>query len=306
MAVPAISTNFADVLDPLFEDIFFDELEQIADMLPNLYDNVATNGRADMKWSAVGAYDDFTEFTGDVAYDAPFQGYDTTATPIEWVSGTQVERKLFDDDQHQIFTERPRGLAEAGARTRQKHGARIFENAFSVDTLFSTNSEGVALCSGSHTTTSGASTAVGFSNRGTSAMSATAVRAARINMKRFRGDRAERIEVTPNELWYPPELYEKAHEIVMSQQKPGVADNDDNVHRGGYTTWEWTYMGDANNWFMADNVKRRRYLKWTDRVPMEFAMAEDIDTIVAKWRAYMRYAGAIWLNWRWVYGNEVS
>jgi hypothetical protein len=40
-------------------------------------------------------------------------------------------------------------------------------------------------------------------------------------------------------------------------------------------------------------------------VALEMAFAEDLDTIVAKWRAYMRYAFA-WIDWRFVLGAEVS
>ena len=304
--VPAVSTSFGDLLDPLFEEIFNDALEGHPDMLPELYDMVGTNGRADMKWSEIGAFDDFAEFTGDVQYQSPFQGYDVTAVPIEFASGFQVERKLFDDDQWNVMNERPRGLADAAHRTRQRHGSRIFGNAFSVDTYFSTNTEAVALCSTAHTTTTGASTAAGFSNKGTSAFSATALETARINMKRFRGDQAQRIETMPDEIWFPPELYGRVDEVLSSSQKTKTADNDINIHQGVYTPHEWTYMDDANDWFVGDTARRRRYLKWTDRIALEFAMAEDIDTIVAKWRAYMRYAGAIWLNWRFIYGHEVS
>ena len=46
-------------------------------------------------------------------------------------------------------------LAQAANRTRQKHAARVFVNAASVDTFFYRNTENVALVSDSHTTTSG-------------------------------------------------------------------------------------------------------------------------------------------------------
>ena len=71
----------------------------------------------------------------------------------------------------------------------------MLNNAFSIDTLFYNNSEGVALCSNSHITTSGASTSTGFDNLGTASLTATAVAAARISMVDFRGDRAERIGI---------------------------------------------------------------------------------------------------------------
>jgi hypothetical protein len=49
----------------------------------------------------------------------------------------------------------------------------------------------------------------------------------------------------------------------------------------------------------------KRFLKWYDRVPIEFKMEEDFDTLVAKFRAYMRYACG-WSDWFWVYGNIPS
>ena len=68
----------------------------------------------------------------------------------------------------------------------------------------------------------------------------------------------------------------------------------------------WDYLNaDTNNWFMADSVLRRQSTYWVDRVPVEFAFAEDLDTIVAKWRGYMRYSNSH-RDWRWVLGAQVS
>lgn len=306
MAVPHVSGSFADLLDPRFQRIFNDERKQLPDMIPTLYTDAGTNGRNEMKWSEVGTVGDFVEFSGTVSYGSVNQGYDVTATPIEFTKGIQVERKLFDDDQFNVMDQRPRGLAQAAVRTRQKHAARIFNSAFSVDGAgFYTHSEGVALCSNAHTTTSGASTASGFDNLGTAALTATAVAAARIQMVGFRGDQAERISVMPDELWYPPNLYEEAWEIVSSAGKLDTGNNNANVHQQQYSLHEWNYMTDTDNWFMCDGAMRRMHLHWTDRIPLEFAMIEDFDTLVAKWRGYMRYAFA-WTDWRWIFGAQVS
>lgn len=305
MAVPHISTNFGDLLDPRFQKIVNDRFNQLPDMLPMLYTFPPDNGRADMRWSQVSGYDDIPEFTGTVTYQDASQGFDTIATHVEFASGIQVERKLFDDDQYQIMDQRPRGLATAAQRTRQKHGARLFNNAFSVDTKFSNMSEGVALCSDSHTTTTGASTASGFDNLGTAALAATAVSAARIQMVGYRGMQADRIQTVPDELWIPPDLYEEAFEIVASMGKLETANNNRNVHEGAYNIHEWNYMTDANNWFMSDSAERSESVHWIDRVAMEFAFAEDLDTLIAKWRLYMRYSWA-WIDWRFIFGAQVS
>lgn len=305
MPTPHVSESFGDLLDVRFQEIFNEHLPQLDDMLPELFGSENNNGRNNMMWSSVGAYSDWPEFTGNVNYQSASQGYDTTLTYLEFASGIQVERKLFDDDQYNIMDQRPAGLATAYQRTRQKHGARMLNNAFSVDNFFYVNSEAVALCSDSHTTTSGASTAAGFDNLTTTALSATALAAAQIQAWDFRDDNANRMDVNMDELWYPPNLYEEAFEIVSSLGKVDSAENNRNVHNGFYTLKRWNYLTDTNNWFITDSALRQQMCKWVDRVPVEFAMAEDLDTIIAKWRGYARYGNAHW-DWRWILGSQVS
>lgn len=303
--MPHTSANFGDLLDPRFQKIFYENLDELPDMLPKLYSFPPDNGRNNMTWSQVGTLPDFSEFTGNVSYTEQSQGYDTTSTPVEFANGIQVERKLFDDDQYNIMDQKPMALSNSYFRTRQKHGARMLNNAFSVDNFFYTNSESVALCSNSHTTTSGASTANGFDNLVTSSLTATAVAAGRIQMVGFRGDQAERISVMPDELWYPPNLYENAYEIINASGKVDTSNNNPNVHKGQYMGIEWNYLTDTNNWFMVDSRYRNQMVHWVDRTPIEFAMVEDFDTLVAKWRGYCRYSNAH-TDWRWILGANVS
>jgi len=305
MAVPHDSGAFGDLLDPRFQRIFHEHLPQLNDMLSELFTMPPDNGRDTMMWSSVGAFQDWDEFTGSVNYQSQSQGFDTTATHVEFASGTQVRRALFDDDQFHIMDQRPSGLATAYSRTRQKHGLRMLNNAFSVDNFFYNNSEGVALCSNSHTTTSGASTATGFDNLITDAISATALTSSVIQMKGFRDDAANRMSVVPDELWYPTNLFEEAFEIVESLGKVDVADNNRNVHHGKYTLKTSEYLTDTNNWFLADAMLRKQSVFWIDRIPVEFAFAEDLDTIIAKWRGYARYSNAH-TDWRWILGASVS
>jgi len=306
MAVPSVSTNFGDLLDPRFQRIFHEQYRQLPNMLPKFYNFEPHNGRDNMTWSGVGAFGDWEQFTGSVNYDDVTQAYDTTLTWLEFTSGFQVERKLFDDDQFNIMEQRPRGLATAYQRTRQKHGARFFNNAFSNDLFFAVNTEGVAPCSNSHTTNAaGVDTTTGFDNLTTAALSATAVNAAVIQMRKFRDDRGNRMTITPNTMLVPIDLREEAFEIVMSQGKVDTANNNKNIHFEAFDTVEWEYLTDTNNWFVMDTVNMNQMLYWVDRVESEFAMAEDIDTLIAKWRGYARY-GAAWIDWRFINGASVS
>jgi hypothetical protein len=306
MAVPHISTNFGDVLDPTFQRIFHDEYDQLPDMIPAIYTMPGKGPRGDLtKWSQVGALPDLTEFTGTIGYQSQNQGYDTTATHLEWASGTQVERKLFDDGQFHIINQKPAALGMSAQRTRQKHAVQIFSGAFSSGNAFYVNSEGVAMCADSHTTTSGASTSIGFDNLGTSSLTAAAVGAARTQMRGYRDDQAGRISVMPNELLVPPDLQDRALEIIKSQKDPSSANNAINPQEGRFTLTDWEYLPDTNNWWLMDGGLRRKSLFWIDRVQKEFKHIEDFDTLIAKFRVYTRYSFA-WVDWRFVFGAQVS
>lgn len=304
MPSPMVSGSFADLIDKRVTKLFYDEYKQLPSRRGDLYSMEKSNDSFE-RWSEVGQIGNFTAFSGTVGYQSQSQGYDTTATHLEWANGIQIERKLYDDDRHGMWERKPVALANSANRTIETHAATLLNNAFSVDTTFYNNTENVALCSNSHTTTSGASTSAGFDNLTTAALSATALAAMRIQMVGFRGDQAERISCMPDTLWIPPDLYDIAYEITESMGKPGVATNDKNVHFGKYKVYEWNYLTDTNNYFLCDSRMQKQWVVWFDRVPLEFAFAEELDTLVAKWRAYMRYSMA-WFNWRWVLGAQVS
>ncbi len=308
MPVPHSSGNFGDLIDKRITKLFYDELKMLLDYVGTLF-SIETSSDAYEISSEVGALDDFTEFTGIVSYGSQNQGYDVRASHLEFSKGIQVERRLYDDDRHGVWQKRPIELANSWNRTRQKDAARLLNNAFSVDTKFYTHSEGVALCSDSHTTNSGASTASGFDNNVTSSLSAVSLSAARIQMSGFRDDIGNRYQSMARELWIPIDLFEQAQEIVQSSGKVDSANNNVNVHKGKFEIMPnesgWNYMTDTNNWFIADPQLRKRFCVWYDRVALEFAQAEELDTLIAKWRAYGRYSN-MYQNWRWVLGAQVS
>ena len=296
--------NFGDLLDKRVTKLFVDRFKELFDRIPGIY-NVQKSSDSFERSSSVGALGDFTQFAGTVTYQSQSQGYDVTATHIPFASGIQIERELYDDDRHSVWSKRPIALADSAQRTRQKHAARIYNNAASVDTMFYNNSEGVALVSDSHLTTAGTSTAVGYDNMTTAALSAVAVAAARIQFRGFRDDVGNRISCIPDRLVIPVDLFEIAYEITQSEGKVDSANNNANVNKGQYEVVDWEYLTDTNNWFMEDSSYRKLSLTWWDRIPLEFAMAEELDTMVAKWRAYMRYSME-WSDWRWVLGGIVS
>ena len=300
-----IAENFVQVLDPRFKRIFDERFTDVPDRISDFYD-VQTGKLQTERFSTIGTTGEMPLFGGAITYDDVSAGYDTLITPLEFGMGIQIQRRLFDDDQFSIIDQKPKALAGSLYRRRQTDAARPFNQAFSVDSLFGSNSEGVSMCSNSHTTTSGASTASGFDNLVTTSLSAVALAAARIQMRQFRGDRAEIISIKPDKLLIPIDLYEVAFEITKSMGKVDTANNNANVHKDQYSVSDWEYLTDANNWFLMDGsmMKDGKGLVWMDRVKGEFGFVEDFDSLVGKWRCYARHGNG-WVDWRFILGANV-
>ena len=299
----------ADTLDPRFQKIWDDRFTNTPDMISRFY-SMKSSRLITERFSTIGTMSDVNPFatTGNsVDYDDVFQGYDVAVTPLEFSKGIQVQRRLFDTDQHNIIESKPKALAGAFYRTRQQYAARPFNNAFGLDSFFYSHSEGVPMCSNSHTTTSGASTASGFDNLDVTSLSAVSYSAACFKMKNFRGDRGEKITVRPKTLLVPTQaIAETAYEIINSQGKVDTANNNSNYNYQKAEVVEWIELNSASNWFVIDDDIMKDFgLIWLDPVKGEFAMVEDFDTLVGKWRGYGVWGNA-WIDWRWVNGSSVS
>lgn len=296
----------ADTLDPRFQKIWDERFTNNPEMIDMFY-SMKLSKLITERFSTLGTMGDVPQFTGSVAYDDVFQGYDVAVTPLEHAKGIQIQRRLFDTDQHNLIEGKPKALAGSFFRTRQQYAARPFNNAFGLDSFFYSHSEGVSLCSNSHTTTSGASTATGFDNLNTTSLSAVSYSAACFQMKNFRGDRAEKIQVRPNMLLVPTAaVAETAYEIINSAGKVDTANNNVNYNQGKAEVVEWIELNSSQNWFAIDKQIMKDFgLVWLDAVKGEFAMIEDFDSFVGKWRGYS-VLGNAWIDWRWILGNSVS
>ena len=309
---PAISTSWPDLLDPRIKKIFDDVYKQETDRIDALYsmkngDEFPTKDTA--RFSQAGTLGDVEEFTGTIKYDDAYEGYDTTLTHKEYAKGFSIERKLYDDDLFGIIDAKPQGMARAYARTSQKHAAQTFVNSFSVDSTWQSGMDGVALVSDSHTTrAAGVSTTTGFDNRLTAAMSAVSVSAGRIQARKFRDDRGHPFEIDCTSLLYPIDLWETAEEIIGSAGKLDTANNNINALKGVMTSLipgGWVRLTDTNDWWMVDESYMKQFLVWIDRVQKEFAMVEEFDTLVSKYRLYGRYSLG-YVDWRFILGFQVS
>ena len=304
-----VSTNYPDVIEltARFTRIFHETYDQLPDRVNDFFFRM-NSSRVNERFSGVGTYGSIPLFTGSVSYADVAQGYDATLTPLEFAAGMQIERALMDDDQHSVIDSRPKALATAANRQMQVEAARAFNNSFSVDSRYNSHSEAVALCSNSHTTTSGASTTTGFDNLITGAFNLVNLATARVQMRGFRGDQAERISVMPDLVLFPAQsIYVDVFETLNSSGRPDTANRAENVHYKKYQAAEWEYLTDVNDWWLIDSsmMKSPQGNIWIDRIKPEFAFVEAFDEIIGKWRVYFRVGQGHW-DFRWVNGAQVS
>jgi len=298
----AISENWAELLEPGLKAIFFAQSDALAAtaVRPQLF-NVMGSTKAQEYFLGGGGFGDWEEYKGSIEFDDYDQLFKTTLTHSEFVRGFKVERKLVEDDQYGMINQRPRGLALAAERTREKHAASIFNNAFSSSYV---GGDAVALCGSHPYSPENASTQA---NNGTTALSYDAVVATRTLMRSYKDDRGQLVPVNPDTILVPPGLEETAFGIMETLNKVDTGNYHANfVASKVNRVVVWDYLSDSNNWFLIDSAMAKIHLLWLDRTPLEFAMDPTSDfSLEARYRGYMRYSYG-WSDWRWVYGHAVT
>jgi hypothetical protein len=306
MASPLDSAQFVRLLDKRLREVSEDAYKQLPSMIPTLYRTLSSE-QAWEEFFSIGGVPDIPEFNGKLSYLGIAPGFYTRIEPKEYAGGIQIERKLIDDKQYAVLDNRAAGLITAAQRTREKLGVRLYANAFSTAYDFMTSEEGIALA-GAHLTKAGTSTANGFNNAGTSALSKTSVAATRLLMRRFRNDISERIEISDNlALVVPDNLADKAFEIVNTPKSLDTAEGNVNPQFKRHTVIPYLRLDDydTNNWHMIDMEGAKRDAIWIDRVTPETKMTVDFETYITKVSTYFRCAYGF-LDWRWNYSHNVT
>ena len=301
------SSQFPRLLDKRLREVSERAFKELSEgKIEQLYRMLSTESAFE-EFYEIGALPDIPEFNGELQFLSVTPGYYTKVEPKEFAGGVLFERKLLDDKKYNVMDNRAAMLAESGARVREKYGVRPFAYAFSSAYDFQTSEEAVSLCSTAHTTKAGVSTASGFSNSGTSALSKTSVAATRLLMRKFKNDIGERISIEPDTLLVPDSLYDTAMEIVGTAAGYDTVGQDKNMQAGRYKVIPYLRLDDysTKNWFMLDSRLMKRFLLWLDRIKPEVNNQVDFNTYQVKHSMYFRIGNGF-TNWRFIYGHNVS
>lgn len=295
---------WADALDPIVRKWFEQGFARRRSLIPTLF-NVQGSERAYEEISSVGAVGidqwDLYEQSGQIPSADFDQGYKKTYEHLEFVMDMQIERKFYDDNNFSEITRIPMRIGDSASLKREIDAAAVFNNAFS-DTY--AGADAVGLCSTAHPY-SPQKTSATQANEGTYSLTKTNVGLVRQAMQAFTDDTGNLVAVTPDTLLVPPELEDAALVIAGSPDDPTTANRAINPQSGRFNVQIWHYLTDSNAWFMIDSNLMKQSLDWFNRVPLSILPKVEDKTVIATWRAYMRYSLG-WSDWRWVYGNNPS
>ena len=304
---PLTDKQFVRLLDDRLTKVFQDRYKGLPSIIDKMYNRVSSK-KAWEEYFSVGSIPDPEAFAGIIQYQGVSPGYHTKIEPKEYAGGITVQRRLIDTDRYDVIEGMSKGLATAANRKMNKIAHEPFLYHDSTAFTFVDSEEGVALCSNSHLTkTPDVSTSTGFDNLATLAFDEANLETLRIQSRGFKDDIGERIETNFDTIIHPTNLAKEVWEVLNSQGKTGVADNDGNFHRGRWKAIELPLLDDTdtNDWFIVDSAAMKESLLWIDGVPLEFNSTTDFDTQMRKYASYAVF-GWGFTDWRFILSSSVS
>ena len=308
--MPLTSGNFADLLKPGLKRIFDIGMARPRPIMEMLF-GVESSTRFEEQYQGMGAQGLVPPFDGTVPYADYDAGYRVDIRNYEFALGTQIERRLVDDDQYGQIKRRAQNMSDSFNITIEQDAVNVFVNGFTDSGTnrmgASTNgADGVGLLSAAHPY-SPANTGTTQANEGTLALTIDNLDTTRQAMRNFTDDKGLLLGINPDMLLVPPELERTATQLVSERAiyEPGSAQYDINMFSGRFRPVVWDRLTDSNAWFLIDSTQMKQHLIWQWRIKPEFAQSEDFDGLTAKFRGYMRY-GIGWTDWKWIYGQNPS
>jgi len=295
----AYRSNFADVLEPGFREIFDDRYKEIPQVFPQIF-QVESSEEQDEKDSAVSGFGYFDETSEgeSINYEDPVQMYDVTYTHKKYTKGFKISEELYEDGLYRIMRRKPEQLALASRRTAEYYAASVLNNAFSTSYQ---GGDGVPLCSTVHPRADGGSTQSNASSTGI-ILNEENLNTGLVAIESQLDGKGMKIGVEAKTLVTGRTLRKTASILLESDGRPETADNDINYYRNqGMKNIAWHYITSTTSWFLMDNLVH--LLTWFWRVKPEFKQDNAFDTGMGLYKSRMRFSKG-WSDWRGVWGSK--
>jgi phage major head subunit gpT-like protein len=241
-----ISQGLLAALNVSYKAAFIRGLNRVAPLWSKVAMEVRSTAAVEV-YPFIGHLSTLREWIGNrVAED--LQLFDFTIKNKHFEKTLRVNRDKIEDDQFGIYTVEAENLGDAAARHPDKLIFDLLEGGF-TNTCY----DGQPFFDTSHPTY-GSTPA--FSNKGTTALSATAYAAARAQMMSLKDDGGESLDIMPDLLVVPPGLEETARLILNADFiSVSAGSTQTNVWKGSANILVVPRLKDSNNWYLLDTSK---------------------------------------------------
>lgn len=285
----AHTAAFANLIDPEFNKIFFDEyLEKPPEytMDSKVIEAPPGNRYSEGVLSGLGPLISMNE-GGLISYDTPVEGKAKTVTWAKFGLGFQLTKEMFEDDLHGHMRTMPRKLAKSANFTVELQNADIYNSGFGSTQLAN---DGLSVFNDAHTLLKSANTF--DNNAGATSLSETSLNAALEYFEDLEDEQGFPIDMEARMLIVPVQLRGTAKVLLGTAHKPTSADNDiSRVFDEGLGWMVNHYLTSTTAWFVVGtNADKRMY--WKNRT--EFISADDFATGNALFKAVNRFRPTVY------------
>jgi hypothetical protein len=318
MAAPGSIAQYAKLIDPAINSIFFDEYKQLEPRLELVF-NVGKqeyNQEQEVMYSGLGGMEAVAE-GATIPEDAPIEMYSTTYTSEKYQSllSLTYETKLWG--KKDVAKEASKLQARQAARKVERLAASQFNNGF--DTSFTSYGDGVPAFSVAHTRADGGSNQSNASSNGIP-FNENNLEAAQIEFEETLDDRGELHDLYADTIIGPRALAKEICVVTKSEYKTGSADNDINPHFSGNSSMVeyrgltipniviWKYLGEYAGgldtaWFLQSRDNHRFNWRWGEKTTMERNDSIGFKNNTIYWRVGF-HASFGWSDWRGNWGSK--
>ena len=218
----------------------------------------------------------------NVIYDDPIFGQQKAYQPVRFALGYKVTQEMIDHELYGQVDRLEQALIKSAVDHQEVVGALVLNNGFGTtdaDGFSSTGFDGLQLFSVSHTRLDGGAV---VRNRASTDVSLglTAVQSAIIDYHIQKDDRGRPFLSRPRLMIVNPQDIFTAREILQSEYKPGVANNEINaIREEGLTFMVSHYLTNSKSWFLIGDQHDLNFI-WD--VKPRGGMQEDFDSEVLK------------------------
>ena len=290
--------EFALLLEPKLSNIWHDPQPSEDEVYPKLF-NVRDMNKATITDAQLAGFGSLqAQADGDeVVYDDPIAPVEKSYQYAVRALGYKIHDRIWRFDQYGEVERFERDLMDSAKDDAETAAASIFNNGFATT---NTGFDGLALFSTSHTRMDGGSTQA---NRPSTdeALSLSALHNALITIDKWKNENGRPRTWNAKNLVVPSDLMIVADELLMSQLKPGTANNDKNVvTRYDLERVRWKYLTSTTAWFITCDKHDLNFF-WAFRP--ETGMETDFDTETIKRKVRQgRVAG--FGQWQGVYATD--